>query len=364
MKIFYINGKFLSQPITGVQRYAYQLTQGLDDFLKSNDDIYNLNFKLLVPAGHASKIQKLERICVIEINAPLGIFFWEQVQLPIIAWGRALLNLTGSAPLFKKDQYCTIHDAAVFDIPSSYTLLFIIWYRFLFFIQSKICSKFFTVSEFSRVRLSHHLKIDSKKFKIINNASDHFERIHSDEQIFGKLGLKKTKYFLTVGSASPTKNINFLIKSFLKLKNIEDIVLVLVGDGNGHVFNQMSNDNISDPKLVFTGRVDDHQLKALYSGAIAFVFPSLYEGFGIPPLEAMSCNCPVLASNRGSIPEICGNAAAYFDPTSESSLSDTLTRALIDHVWLDGLREAGVSRLKNYSWRLSAMRLYESLLRN
>ncbi len=149
----------------------------------------------------------------------------------------------------------------------------------------------------------------------------------------------------------------------MKLKNIEDVALVLVGDGNGHVFNQTSNgNNLSEPRLMYTGRVDDHQLKALYSGAIAFVFPSLYEGFGIPPLEAMICNCPVLASNRGSIPEICGNAAAYFDPTSEISLSNSLSRALIDHGWLDGLREAGVTRLKNYSWTLSAMKLYESLL--
>ena len=149
---------------------------------------------------------------------------------------------------------------------------------------------------------------------------------------------------------------------FLKLKNIEDISLVLVGDHNRHVFNRSPNgNNLSEPKLMYTGRVDDHQLKALYSGAIAFVFPSLYEGFGIPPLEAMSCNCPVLASNRGSIPEICGNAAAYFHPTSEISLSNSLNRALMDPGWLDGLREAGVIRLKNYSWRLSAMKLYESL---
>jgi glycosyltransferase involved in cell wall biosynthesis len=362
-KIIFINGKFLFQPITGVQRYAYQLILGLDDLLESNINNSNISLKLLVPKGYASKIKKLERICVIEIKAPFGFFFWEQVQLPIITWGRALLNLTGSAPLFKKNQYCTIHDAAVFDIPSSYTRLFIVWYKFLFSVQSKICTKFFTVSEFSRARLSYRLKVDPIKFNIINNASDHFKFIHSDKYFLEKLGIKNKKYFLTVGSSSPTKNIDFLFKSFLKLKNTDDIILVLVGDGNGHVFNQMSNsNNMSEPKLMFTGRVDDHQLKALYSGAIAFIFPSLYEGFGIPPLEAMICNCPVLASNRGSIPEICGNAAAYFDPTSEVSLSNALSRALIDNEWLDGLKEAGVVRIKNYSWRISAIKLYESLL--
>lgn len=351
------------QSVTGVQRYAYQLTVHLDALLRSNAYPSNLNFELLVPAGFASKIGKLEKIKVTEIDAPLGIFFWEQVQLPFHTLGSALLNLTGSAPLFKKFQYCTIHDAAVFDIPCSYTKLFIIWYRFLFTMQSKICGGLFTVSEFSSDRLSYYLKINQRKIKVINNASDHLDFIYSDKDILENLKITKSKYFLTVGSASPTKNISFLVRTFLKLKNTEDIFLVLVGDGNAHVFNQSPKENfLSESKLIYTGRVDDHQLKALYAGAIAFVFPSLYEGFGIPPLEAMSCDCPVLASDRGSIPEICGNAAAYFDPTSEASLSSALSRALIDHEWLDGLRGEGSARLKKYSWKLSAMKLYESLL--
>lgn len=363
MKNIYINGKFLMQSITGVQRFAYQLSKYLDSIIGLHANTSNLSFKLLVPAGYGSNIGKLEHIQVIEIHAPLGIFFWEQVQLPLFTFGSALLNLTGSAPLFKKFQYCTLHDAAVFDIPSSYTRLFIIWYRLLFSVQSKICSGLFTVSEFSRDRLSFHLKVNPKKIRIINNATDHLEFLHSDYDVLEKLKITKNKYFLTVGSSSPAKNMNFLVSTFIKLNSIDDIVLVFVGDGNSHVFNQpLKNISLLEPKLIHAGRVDDRQLKALYAGAIAFVFPSLYEGFGIPPLEAMSCDCPVLASDRGSIPEVCGNAAAYFDPVSEESLRKVLSRALVDDVWLNELRKMGRLRLKKYSWKLSAKELYEFLL--
>jgi glycosyltransferase involved in cell wall biosynthesis len=362
-KNIFINGKFLSQSMTGVQRYAYQLTLHLELLLKGDADASKLNFKLLVPSGYGSKMRKLEHIKVMEINAPFGIFFWEQVQLPLLTWGWPLLNLTGSAPLLKRFQYCTMHDAAIFDIPTSYTKLFVIWYRFLFLLQSKIYRRIFTVSEFSRARLSHNLKVNPKKFIIINNASDHLDAIYPDNNIFDRLKISKNKYFLSVGSASPTKNINFLVRTFLKLNNIEDIFLVLVGDGNAHVFNQHSKrESIFEPKLIYTGRIDDNQLKALYAGAIAFVFPSLYEGFGIPLLEAMSCNCPVLASNCASIPEISGNAAAYFDPISEASLLEVLSRAIVDNEWLNHLRVEGSARLKHYSWKLSALRLYKSLL--
>ncbi|MDQ6680773.1 MAG: glycosyltransferase, partial [Pseudomonadota bacterium] len=115
--------------------------------------------------------------------------------------------------------------------------------------------------------------------------------------------------------------------------------------------------------VVRTGRIDDARLKALFVHARAFVFPSLYEGFGIPPLEAMACGCAVIASDAASIPEICGDAAGYFDPTSIASIRDALLRILRDDAWHAALREAGRARAEIFTWDASAAQLLEHLHR-
>ena len=103
--------------------------------------------------------------------------------------------------------------------------------------------------------------------------------------------------------------------------------------------------------------VSDSKLKTLYTYACGFVFPSLYEGFGIPPLEAMVCGCPVIASNAAAIPEVCGNAVGYFDPTSVSSIQTALTRLIVDSNWREVLRAAGEVRARDFSWMDSGKQL-------
>jgi glycosyltransferase involved in cell wall biosynthesis len=128
---------------------------------------------------------------------------------------------------------------------------------------------------------------------------------------------------------------------------------VIAGAADASVFRQV---NVAAATLHWVGYVSDAELKALYQHAACFVFPSLYEGFGIPPLEAMACGCPVIASAVPAVREVCADAAAYFDPTRGDELAERLRMLLADEAQRQRLREAGRRRLARYSWQAAAER--------
>ena len=118
---------------------------------------------------------------------------------------------------------------------------------------------------------------------------------------------------------------------------------------------------IVERNIIYAGRISDSEVKALYTHALAYIFPSLYEGFGIPPLEAMHCGCPVIASNRTSIPEVCGDAALYFDPTSTENLQLEVERILLDEKLREGLIYNGHQRAQLFRWDTNAKRIASTI---
>lgn len=361
MSVVYLNGKFAAQPITGVQRFAKELIIAMDGLLSSGDWEAHVDFVLLVPAGHSSSVlPHLLKIRVQELPGT-SLHAWEQLKLPMATCGSLLINLSGSAPLFKKNQICTFHDAAVFDIPWAYKAAFGRWYRFLFRAQSHLCRRVLTVSEFSKLRLCHHLKLPLSSIAVVPNGATHVEGLAYDDSVMLRLALTRNNYLLAVGSDNPSKNLAALISAFTQLDMYPNARLVVVGGSNSAVFASSHKETTLDPRIIRTGRVSDAQLKALYCNAQAFVFPSLYEGFGIPPIEAMSCGCPVLASTRASIPEVCGDAAAYFEPQNISSIAMTLRQALENPGWLRGLGLAGQRRAERFTWKQAAKCLLSEL---
>jgi hypothetical protein len=158
MTTVYINGKFIAQPTTGVQRFARELIVATDRLLSTGHWKTRAELVLLVPSGRVIEpMPHLRNIRLKELPATLHV--WEQLKLPLASRDSLLINLAGSAPLFKR-QVCTFHDAAVFDVPNAYSAVFGHWYRFLFRVQSTICRRILTVSEFSKQRLCHHLNFD------------------------------------------------------------------------------------------------------------------------------------------------------------------------------------------------------------
>lgn len=355
----FINGKFLAQPVTGVQRFASQVLAGVDGLLASGQWVAHAPLVLLAPPAH---IQALPTYRCIQVRVLPGKYLhaWEQFFLPWHTRGSLLLNLAGSAPLLRFGQVCTFHDTAVFDFPSAYSPVFARWYRLLFSVQGRLSRRLLTVSQFSKSRLCHHLGVTAEKIGVVRGAADHLLAVVPDLGVLGRLNIAGQRYLLAVGSTNPTKNFCRLISAFVGLPD-PNARLVVVGSARAGVFSKNGQLDHDDPRIVEAGRLDDTELKALYSHARAFVFPSLYEGFGLPPLEAMLSNCPVLAAQAASIPEVCGSGAAYFDPQSEESIRAALARALVDDRWLETLREAGRARAERYSWQLAANDLLEQL---
>ena len=123
----------------------------------------------------------------------------------------------------------------------------------------------------------------------------------------------------------------------------------------------MLKDIQGNKNIVFKGRIDDDELISLYSNAVCFIYPSLYEGFGIPPLEAQACGCPVVCSNAASLPEVCGDSVIYFDPYSVKDMRDKILSVLNDEILQKELRTKGFNNIKRFSWKRSVEQVIEIL---
>ena len=180
------------------------------------------------------------------------------------------------------------------------------------------------------------------------------------EEIRRRYGLP-ANYFLFVGNAKPNKNIRRMLEAYAVFRenSSEEIALAIVGKKDGLLTGVEGLDNLMDSlglgsSVCFTGFVADEDLPILYSAARAFVFPSLYEGFGLPPLEAMACGCPVIASDAASMPEVCGEAALYVNPYDIQDMAATLQNLASSAQLADRLVNDGFRRVKNFSWDMAA----------
>jgi glycosyltransferase involved in cell wall biosynthesis len=334
-----INARFLTQQITGVQRFAIEISKALKKIKPS------IEFVSPIDIVHPALAAELN-VKVIGHNK--GVV-WEQIDLPIFLRKNKyplLINLCNAAPLFYNNKVVTIHDVAFMVNPAWFNKKFILLYKFLIPRIAKKSKAIFTVSNFSKKEIIKYIKVDEDKIKIVYNGISCFS---GEEQTDNKYG----RYILSVGSIDKRKNISALIEAF---KNVKDksLKLLIVGDVN-IVFNNRKSEILkSDERINFIGRVNDADLKNLYLNALIFIYPSLYEGFGIPPLEAMYCNCPTIVSDIGSLNEICGNASIYIDPYNPEDITQKVEILLNDEVLRHKLIEKGKQNIKKYSWEKSA----------
>jgi glycosyltransferase involved in cell wall biosynthesis len=352
MVTFYINGKFTAQRTTGVQRVAAQLVDALDVQVEGR-------WVLLCPSGAAPPaLSRIQVRCVGCAGLPLHL--WEQVVLPWEARAGRLLNLAGSAPYFARRPAAILHDAAVFDHPEAYTWAFVVWYRRLFNRLARRALPLFTVSSFSRDRLALRLGVSPGRFTVLRNGGDHLDATNSDPKVIDCLGLRGKPFILAVGSANPMKNLPALLAAFAQLRTDSALWLVIVGGRNQQVFKSVRA-QVDPPRVLRIGALEDAGLKSLYRHAMGLVFPSLYEGFGLPPMEAMANGCPVAAAKVASVPEVCGDAALYFDPRSVPDMTAALQRLFDDEPLRRRLRAAGRERVAAFRWQDSATVLLRAL---
>lgn len=350
---FVINGKFMSQRMTGVQRCAYEFASALQG-LETN----RRRFSVIVQADAGSTAAPFRmRSASSWFKGPL----WEQLALPFAAGRHVLVSLCNVGPVIKRRHIVMIYDMAVYDVPAGYSRKFRWWYRFVFFSLKLNARHIVTVSEFSKSRIRAVLSVPDSKVSVVKLGVDHLDRIESDTGVISRLNLKKGRYGLAVGSLAGGKNHARVLAAIEQLELPDDFRFVVAGGKNVRIFGGSTSEKDAAKKVVWAGYVEDSELKALYENATFFVFPSLYEGFGLPPLEAMYCSCPVIVSREASLPEVCGDAALYCDAYSVEDIAEKMTMMIND----DGLRERyrtrGYLHASQYRWAMSASRLLDTI---
>jgi glycosyltransferase involved in cell wall biosynthesis len=253
------------------------------------------------------------------------------------------------------NQIATHHDVNYVRHPESYTRTFRLLYRTMTPIMLARIKSLLTVSAFSKGEIAQVYKYPEKNIFVVPNAV-------SGDFHPGSQETNKQDYLLAVSSPSAHKNFSRMIEAFLMLRGHEDLQLRIVGGASG-VFNDDNLQRLAsrDSRIQFLGRLSDSELIAQYQGATAFVFPSLYEGFGIPPLEAQACGCPVLAANAASIPEVLQASALYFDPLDVSHMSAAMERILTDIPLRQSLRRRGLINVARFSWEESARQVSQRI---
>ncbi|HEY3374400.1 MAG TPA: glycosyltransferase family 1 protein [Candidatus Aquicultor sp.] len=346
MQEIIINGRFLSQSVTGVQRVALEVVRALDNLIGAG--IIDANsYSFTLAAEKDLKYKTDFKNISVKVVGHLTGHLWEQFELPLYARGKVLVSLCGPAPIIKRNQLALIHDAAPYTCPSEFSLAFRSWYQIMFFSLCKRARQLVTVSDFSRKELSHYCNVSEQRVTVAYPGIDHFTQLQSDISILERHGLINKRFVLAVSSLSPRKNFLRLIDAVEALGDPE-VELVVAGGINSKVFN--SNGLEVKDRITYLGRVSDMELKALYENAHCFAFPSLYEGFGLPPIEAMSCGCPVIAANAASLPEVCGDAALFCDPYDPRDIADKIQRFKQDTGLREQLKARGLERAASFTW--------------
>ena len=334
------NTRNLYAALTGVQRYTSEVlsrSSGNINVVKPHNSLQGL-------VGHA----------------------WEQFSLPFQLHGRLLWSPSNTGPLSVEKQVVSIMDLSPLDHPEWSSRQFSAWYQFLLPRLINRVRAVLTISEFSKQRILHYCpKAESKVHVTLLAADARFQPAVATDiaQAVLQLGLPSPHYVVALGSLEPRKNLKTLLQAWqqVQAKLPDDVWLVLAGaKGKALVFGEQSFVDLP-PRVFLTGHVPDALLPALYSGALASVYLSFYEGFGLPPLEAMACGTPVLTSNATSLPEVVGDAALTVDPFDIEAVGHHLIQIVEDASLRFKLRLMGMERAKLFNWDKTAAQTWQVL---
>jgi glycosyltransferase involved in cell wall biosynthesis len=351
-----INGRFLTQRASGVQRFAMEAIKAIDVLLDRDYAALKGRIELIAPRNARDFPLK---------NIPLhraGFFSgyaWEQLEFPMLAAGRLLLNLCMLGPLMTKHQLVVMHDATVRALPENFSPRFRAAYGFLLPRLCRRADLTVTVSEFSRREIGKWYGADTTKMPVCHEGGDHITAVTADPLVLERLGLVGRKFFLGVGVDSANKNIATVVAAFHKAK-LDDTLLVLTGAKDPKVFGQI--DQIQSEGVRMVGFIPDTDLRTLYEHALALVFPSFYEGFGLPPLEAMTCGCPVIISEQPALIEVCGDVALRCDAKDTDCITRHMQALHSDAGLRALLAAAGKERAQRFTWATTARSLLDDCL--
>ncbi|QFS84998.1 glycosyltransferase family 1 protein [Roseivivax sp. THAF197b] len=353
-----INARFLTQPVSGVQRYAREVLGALDALLVEDPELAQRLGPVTAYTPHRPVADPDWSQIKLEVLEGARSHLWEQTTLLRATRQTRLLSLGNSGPLLHPHQIVAFHDTHLWDMPDAYDWRYRLWHKTLRGPLARRAAKTVTVSAHSANALAARLRLPEARFRIVPNAADHILRQVDDPSICARYDLAPRRYLLSVGNASENKNIPRLLEAHARIPDALPLVIV-GGDAPGLAKVGLTPQG-AGARLI--GRVADSELANLMRYAGGFVFPSLHEGFGIPPLEAMALGVPVAAARSGALPDVLGTAPLWFEPRN----TDDIARALSDLGTLSSSRriamiQDGLRQSSRYRWRSSAQDLVHVL---
>jgi glycosyltransferase involved in cell wall biosynthesis len=285
--------------------------------------------------------------------------FWEQFVLPLRIRRHAVLwSPCNFGPLFCRRQIVTIHDIAPIDHPEWFRASYRAWFRYIVPKLIERAVAITTVSSFTQERLSSRFRIDSDSITLVPNGCD-FQRARRLASARKDAALVPPPFVLAVGSSDPRKNVVGIESALQTVRGARPTLrLAVVGGGAMDVFAKGSL--LNDPLDVRLGHVTDAELVQLYRNASCLVYASFYEGFGLPPLEAMALGTRVVASRLPSIEEICADCVIYIDPSDPADIARGINEALSESCdQRQAATERALGRARQYSWVAAAEKMDE-----
>ena len=346
----FLNGKFYSGRTNGVHRVADRLLRELDALAVEGAAPAGWDMRLLLPAG-ANWAPRFAAITAIPQRHGASQV-WEQMILPFAARRGVLASFANLAPGWHGRKVTMVHDAQFLLSPESYAPKLRWGYRILVPRGARSSRVVLTVSDYARDSLATFGVAPSARTKVVHNGADHILEVAADTALLAKHGLVRGGYAVIFGSTSAYKNVGTVFTAFADPR-LAAMPLVVIGPSRAVL---EAAGLCPPPGAVFVGGVEDSGLRALYEGAHCLLYPSRTEGFGLPPVEAMLCDCPVVASPAGAIPEVCRDAVVYagMDDIGE---------------WIHGVRTlgdrhvraskiaAGRARAGHFTWAAAGVRL-------
>jgi glycosyltransferase involved in cell wall biosynthesis len=379
----------------GIGTYTYNLLANLSKIEKNNEYFLfcNRNTDIFVDLGYNFRIKKISRsinsnrmilrltnkiVSILIRSDLLDMNEFYDMQCIATEMKKEKMDLahdTGFAGslFYQCKSIVTLHDMTFKLFPENLTDRSYLYWNTWMPLSAIKADKVITDSRYSKQDIMRLLKIDSDKIEVIYGAANDIYKPISDQTFIEDIKRKwkiNSKFILYVGTLEPRKNLVRLVQAFHKLKreNIryQEYKLVFAG-GKGWLYNKIFETVKKldmQKEVVFTGPLKEDDLLYLYNAADLFVYPSLYEGFGLPPLEAMACGTPVITSNTSSLPEVVGDAGIMVDPYNIDELAKAMHKVLSN----DGLREDmiknGLERAKMFNWEKYAreiLRVYEEV---
>ena len=351
MRKFAINGDFLVQNQTGVQRYAYNLVKALDKVCCDVDIV-------LVASNRVRNKPDFKNIKVILFGYGKGIV-WEQswFALYTLLHNRISVNLSCSALIFNCRGITTIHDIRNTLhpewIPKKFRAKAVAkWFIFQSWLLCKFARCILTDSEYAKQEIIGYYNINSDRIKIIYCAWQHILEYESAGALQKKFPqLRKNDYYFSLGTIAEHKNFKWVLEVAKRNRQQKFVISGTLDKAHFDTGQINSVKNLSN--VLYLGYLPDNEIKLIIENCKAFLFPSLYEGFGLPPLEALALGARVICSNKTSMPEVLGKSVRYIDPYDYEI---DLEKILAEEV------EPAENALEKYSWEKSA-NLFKELLR-